>query len=384
MRGIKVLIISSYPIFPGTVIGGVEAVASALAPALASQQGIAQVIVACFHKDVPARQTRRLGDNLEVWYLPAQRRLSLPTRSCLEFLQVRRIARLKEPDVIHVQGIGSIGDLTTRLPHPAVVTIHGLVHVEARMASKGTPADRLRVWLVECMVQRVLRQARVAISTSGYDARSLKSFIHNRHMTIANPVAPEFFNTAGSPEGKTILFAGMLVRRKNIEGILHAMISVVHIVPDARLVIVGPTPDPIYRCEILDMVKNLRLEKSVTFRGLIDNYELVRELVQSSCLVLFSNEETSPTIVAQAMAVGRAVVASGVGGIPELVLEGKNGFLVSSKDEQTLAERLIMILESPVLSKHMGDQGRVIALERFEPVSVARQTIAAYRLAMES
>ena len=201
---------------------------------------------------------------------------------------------------------------------------------------------------------------------------------------ISNPVAPEFFASARAPEGNAILFAGMLVRRKNLGGTLHALDVVRQRVPEARLVIVGPTPDPIYQREIQDMVKMLHLENAITFRGLIENHELIHELTQCRCLVLFSNEETSPTIIAQAMAAQCPVVASGVGGIPELIMNGENGFLVPPGDEQTLADRLTTLLESPELCKYMGGRGREIALERFEPTSVARKTVEAYRLALDS
>lgn len=384
MDGLRVLLVGPYPYITGKVIGGVEAVVSTLAKALAMCPEIAQLTVLSFFNGSMPAKTEQITDKLQVIHLPGQRKLALPTRSYFNYLQAKQLKNTLKPHLVHGQGIGPIGDLSIRLDKLPVVTAHGLVHVEARMASKGTPTDRLRVWLAEGMVQRVLKHARVTISTSEYDALSLKSYIHCPHVTIANPVAPEFFIPADSPKGNTILFAGMLVRRKNIEGILHALVSVRQHVPEARLVVVGPTPDPIYQREIHEIVKTHHLEKAVIFRGLVENYELVRELAQSRCLVLFSQEETSPTIIAQAMAAGRAVVASKVGGIPELVMDGKNGFLVSSKDEQTLAKRLITLLESPELCKYMGDQGHAIALERFQPASVARQTIAAYRLALES
>lgn len=384
MRGLRILILGPYPLQPGRVLGGVESVTSTLAGVLSSLPEIENVtVLSMFHSPYHAK-TEKITDKLQVIHLPGQNKLALPTRAFMEFSRARQIVRMIKPDIVHGQGIGILGDIAIRLSQRPVITIHGLVHVEARMASGGTFRDRSRSWLVEQMVRRVLRRARLVISTTGYDARAVHKWIHGPHITIANPVPAELFKLASSQAtGGTILFAGTLVRRKNIEGLLRAFARVSERVPNARLVIVGPTPDPVYQREILEMVKTLHLGTTVVFRGLVENRELLSELIQSQCLVLFSHEETSPTIIAQAMAAGLPVVASGVGGIPEMISNGENGFLVNPGDEQNLSARLIELLQSPELCKRMGSQGHEFARERFEPVLVAQKTTAAYRSLLE-
>jgi glycosyltransferase involved in cell wall biosynthesis len=298
-------------------------------------------------------------------------------------LKVKRFCRDYRPDIIHGQGIGLPGDFATRLGAPSVVSVHGIVHREARMTLSASLPDRWRVRLAEGMSRRILRRARVVISTSAYDLHSLKDWVAGRHILIANPVDAAFFASGPViPEAQTILFAGMMIPRKNVTGLLRAFDKVRGRVPSTRLVIVGPTPEAEYADEVRALVRQLDLQDAVEFRGFLENPELVACLAQSRCLVLFSNEETSPTVIAQAMAMGKPIVATRVGGIPELALEGKGGFLVDAGDEASLSERLICVLTSDDLVREMGAYNRQAAVTRSSPDEVARRTIEAYRLAL--
>jgi glycosyltransferase involved in cell wall biosynthesis len=87
-------------------------------------------------------------------------------------------------------------------------------------------------------------------------------------------------------------------------------------------------------------------------------------------VVLFSLQETAPMAVLEAMASGKAVVCSRVGGIPELVQDGRTGFLVESRDVDGLARRLVQVLQDRELALMMGDQGRRLA-GRFRGETVA-------------
>ena len=76
----------------------------------------------------------------------------------------------------------------------------------------------------------------------------------------------------------------------------------------------------------------LGLSDSVDIIGLVDNDRLRREIAAARAVVLFSREETAPTIIAQAMAAGKPVVATRVGGVAEMVSDGETGFVVDSGD----------------------------------------------------
>ena len=383
--GLKILMIGDYPLEPGMVHGGIESVTSALVPALAAQDDIDNVAVLRFHTGEAPTDYRRAGPKVEVYYVRGQDRLRTITGSFLDVRKARKLVAELKPDVVHGQGIGWYGDIAAKCSPNSVVTVHGLPHVEIRLSARTTFRDKLRVKQIDALVRRVLRRAKVIISISKYDTQPLGRLVKGIPVSIANPTGLEFFALAPSrPSEPRLLFAGVLVPRKNLEGLLNAFAQVRQAVPGARLIMVGPHPDLDYAQNVQDRVTSLALGDSVDIVGFVDNDRLRQEIATARAVVLFSREETAPTIIAQAMAAGKPVVASRVGGVSEMVNDGESGFVVESEDETALAERMLTLLNDQDLCLRMGARGHELALRRFNPDAVARQTVEAYRIALNS
>jgi len=379
--------IGAYPLEPGMVHGGIESVTSALVSALAAQDDIDNVAVLRFHHGDASTDYRRVGPKVEVYYVRGQDRLRTITGSFLDVRKARKLVAEWKPDIVHGQEIGWSGDIAVKCSPNSVVTVHGLIHVEIRMSARTKFRDKLRVKPIDALVRRVLRRAKVVISISNYDTQELGRLIKGTPVSIANPTGLEFFALAPSrPSEPRLLFAGVLTPRKNVVGLLNAFAQVRQAVPEARLIMVGPPDpnDPDYAQTVRDRVTSLALGDSVDIVGFVDNDRLRHEIATARAVVLFSREETAPTIIAQAMAAGKPVVASRVGGVPEMVNDGESGFVVESEDETALAERMLTLLNDQDLCLWMGARGHELALCRFNPDAVARQTVEAYRIALNS
>ncbi|MFE3290957.1 glycosyltransferase family 4 protein [Rhodococcus sp. NPDC059234] len=381
--GLHVVMIGVYPLEPGVIVGGIESVTSTLVPALAAQDAIDKVTVIRFHHGETSRRYRRESEAVEVYLLRGQDRFRTITRSFRDVRRARRLIGELKPDIVHGQEIGWYGDIAARCSPNSVVTVHGLPHVEIGLSAQTRFRDRLRAKPVADMVKRVLREAKVVISISEYDRRELTGLVCGTRVSIPNPTAREFFALAPSgPTEPRLLFAGVLSPRKNPEGLLNAFAIALEEVPSARLVMVGPCPDGEYQRSITERAERLGLSGSLEFLGLVDNERLCEEIAKARAVVLFSREETAPTILAQAMAAGKPAVASRVGGVAEMVRDGESGFVVESGDEAGLAQRMVTVLADQDLCLQMGRRGHDIALSRFEPAAVASRTVDAYRLAL--
>lgn len=379
----KVCIISPFSHEPDLTAGGVEAVTAALVPALASLPEITEVNVVCFG---PAYQVgrRQLTENAAVWFLRGQKHFKLPTRAAFDLLQAWNFVRRHRPTVIHGQGIDFMGDLATGLTPASIVSAHGLVHVEAGARSGSSVRDRARVGLTTQMVVRVLERARVVISTSDYDSTALRGYVRGEQIAIPNPVSSLFLaDEWQEASGHVLLFAGVMQPRKNVQGLLRAFSKVARVFPEAKLLLAGPRPDKAYCQSVELLVSELGLRSRVEMLGFLSNAALASVVRNSAGVVLFSWEETSPTIIAQAMSSAKPVVASSVGGIPEMVHDGETGFLVSPGDEDNMARRLKELLGSRHLRREMGLRSNAIARHRFDARSVAVQTLTAYRHAID-
>jgi glycosyltransferase involved in cell wall biosynthesis len=129
-------------------------------------------------------------------------------------------------------------------------------------------------------------------------------------------------------------------------------------------------------------VQDLGLDDCVEIIDQVGNEGMRQLIADARVVVSFSRQENSPTILAQAMAAGKPVVASRVGGVPELVDDDETGFLVESCDEATFADRMVKLLVDQELSLRLGRRANEAATKRFTAAAVAEQTVAAYRTAL--
>jgi len=171
----------------------------------------------------------------------------------------------------------------------------------------------------------------------------------------------------------TILFIGRLVKDKDPMTLLAGLKQVAARAPRARFFMVGRGP---FAPKVAAYLKDHHLEARTT---LIPGASDIRPyLHQAWVLVLPSIREASPHVIIEAMAAGLPVVATRVGGIPELVVEGPagTGLLVPPRDPQALAAALVRVLEDEVLRRDMGERARERAAAYHAPQEMVRRTEA--------
>jgi glycosyltransferase involved in cell wall biosynthesis len=353
---LRILMFGPFPEDPDRVVGGVEAASWAIAQALSQSEAVEKVLAVYIGTRPIAG--RVYSDKLESRFVqvPFINGDSL-IRSWFAVQAVRKLVGEFKPHVVHGQGIGRAGDVMIQQGLPAVVTVHGMLHQEARV-SGGSLVNRLKAASLERVAAAVLAKAQVVISISEYDAKELGPMIKGRRVSIPNAVPDAFFEANSPiPAEPVVVFAGLMRERKNVLGLVNAFIRVREAIPDAKLVIAGPTYDEAYRDLVLARVREAGIEGAVSFLGHVSSAELIAAVKSGAALALFSREETLPTIIAQAMAVGRPVVAADVGGIKDMVAEGETGFLVPSEDEAALADRLIEVLTDKDMAARFGARG---------------------------
>ncbi len=133
---------------------------------------------------------------------------------------------------------------------------------------------------------------------------------------------------------------------------------------DFRIVLVG---DGELRAEIEDQIRSAGLGDRVEIAGWQDSKGVKKALARTRALVLASFGEGLPVVIMEAMAMGRPVVSSNVGGISELVLEGETGWLAPAGDSKRLAEAMRQALETPDEKlTEMGQRARHRMLQRHD------------------
>jgi glycosyltransferase involved in cell wall biosynthesis len=191
-----------------------------------------------------------------------------------------------------------------------------------------------------------------------------------RLTVIPNGVDPEYFRPADGPgDGPPrILCVARLVPDKDHETLLAAFALVAPEHPEAELWLVGDGPR---QQELQELAAQLLPPGRVKF---VTPREDVRPLLhRASLLALSSRTEALPNVVLEAMAAGLPVVATRVGGVPELVLPGQTGWLADPGDVPGLAAALGRVLADPESGRAMGRNGRLRALTEFSLETMARR-----------
>ncbi len=153
-----------------------------------------------------------------------------------------------------------------------------------------------------------------------------------------------------------------LFPRKGYEYLIEALADIQQVIPHIHCLIIGEGDDR-YRNRLLEMVEEKKLKENVTFTGFQQN--VLAYISAMDVFVLPSIMEGFGIVLLEAMSMGKPIVATTVGGIPEVVEDRVTGFLVPPKNSSALAQRIIDLLEDPQIREKLGLAGRARALERF-------------------
>ncbi len=176
------------------------------------------------------------------------------------------------------------------------------------------------------------------------------------------------------PEAPVIGTVAMLVPVKRIDVMIAAMETVVRALPEVLLLIVG---DGGLRTALQERATTPSLSGRIRFLGLRD--DVPNLLPAFDVFALSSDDEGYPTSLIEAMAAGRPVVATDVGGVSEVARHGESGLLVPRRDPDRLADALLSLLNAPDRARAMGLRGRQTAQERFDVRRMVERVDALYQ-----
>lgn len=179
---------------------------------------------------------------------------------------------------------------------------------------------------------------------------------------------------AGNGARLSIVGVGSLVPVKRWERLVRAAAALKQRGVDCLIRIAG---DGELREVLEQQARNLRVADSIEFIGYTD--DIPELLAGARFLVHTSDSEGSPNVVLEAMACGRAVVATDAGDIPSLVDNGKTGFVVPRGDDETLVGRMMSLIVDDGLCRRMGEAGRAKVERQFGLGRFVADTLAAYR-----
>ena len=374
---LKVALATAFPQDPKRPRGGVEAVSVNLARALAGLPSL-QIHVVTLDRDCSSGAVSE-WEGATIHRLPATGGpLLLNAKGCYRRLVQQYVSQLK-PDVVHAHD--TYGIMVKGLNVPRVFTVHGFIHEDTLYAGGRFAWLRSKLWK-RIEISAWADQPHI-ISISPYVRERLRGIAKGVVHDIENPIAAECFAVRHDEQPGAIFCAAGVCERKNTLGLVRAFAFLSRENPAARLRWAGPVVDAGYERNVRQSIEEHGLTGKVTLLGPVSSEQIRAELAKAAVFALVSFEEGAPMGVAEAMAAGVPVVTSNRCGMPYMVRDGENGFLVDPNDPAGIAGRIGEILGDKTLRASMGKRSAEVALDLFHPAPVAMRTYAVYRQAFK-
>lgn len=356
--------------------GGVAAATTYLSQALVKRPDIELAGVRLAGRAVTRGAAENLGWPVANFELG---RFGVSTMFYAQRRRFQSLLRRYRPDLIHAQGADVSGYLAVRSGYPTVVTIHGILAECAKLRSSliWRLREKAQAWMTE---EFVIERAKNIIAISPYVSRYYASRLKANVFDVPNAIAPSYFGLIRRPEPGRILFAGRISTGKGLTDLVQAIARRPEIAD--QVLLAGAAADGEYVSELKSLIARSVRGDRIKLLGLLDEQALLEEMARASILVLPSYQETAPMVIQQAMAARLPVVATRVGGVPDLIEHEVSGLLFDPGDVDELARLLLRMREDPGLGERLAAAAHRTATESFESDRVAEATVAAYREAL--
>lgn len=261
-----------------------------------------------------------------------------------------RVIEKISPDIVHAQSLG--------IGVPALLS-KNLLKIPYVVWGQGSDVY-LPDWFTKLTSKTIIKNANSVIALTEDMKRAMQA-IYNRDITIVpNGIDLKEYiselpvqNVEGAE--KRILFVGRLHPVKGVQYLLGAMKMVHQELPEAKLILVGDGEE---REHLENLTDSLGIRGCVEFAGRVPHERVKDYMNQAEVFVLSSLSEGFPVTILEAMACGLPVVATRVGGVPDIIKNGTNGYLVDTMNQEQIAEALLNLLQDKQLRKDISENNR--------------------------
>jgi len=291
--------------------------------------------------------------------------------------RLKKIIRDEKIDILHTQGrrhaffsfllgekTGLIKVLTRHIPfydqfHPNMKKLIYNLFDRCSLKSVDAIVTVAKYGKKRIVETRDINPKKIRVIYNGID---VKTFDPNR--IDSSQLINEF---SISPKTKIVTTIASLIERKGHKFLLQAAIDILKKFPNTLFLFVG---DGYYKSTLKQIVEKAGIKKNVIFAGF--RKDIQRILRITDVMVLPSLSEGFPDVILEAMAMKKPVVATRIAGIPEMIDDGGNGFLVPPGDVEKLKSRIMELLGNKKFANLMGERGREKVIDKFNSKRMAK------------
>jgi glycosyltransferase involved in cell wall biosynthesis len=346
---------------------------AALLQGLAMFPDIEVHVVACIRQPVQSPEKIAPNTFFHSLVVPKTGWMKTLFQGCVR--AARKKIRDIRPDIVHGQGTEADCSLSAIFSgFPNVLTLHGNMRLIAALNQEKPLSYN---WIAARLEGFVLPRTNGVVCITNYTRNAVQS-LAPRTWVVPNGVDKSFFDAQAAPDESAPpvgLCVGTICPRKNQNDFIRALDPLAKEREFKIIFASEPATGP-YGEEFQRLVRERPWCEHV---GFLNRQELRTRLAGATFVVLPTREDNCPMVVLEGMAAGVPVVASKVGGVPDLFVDGKTGVFCDPERPESFREGVEKLLVNRFWARELAENARAEALGRFHPQVVARRHLEIYR-----
>ncbi len=336
-------------------------------------------VVMLRHRIAEGMSFQRNGMTFHVLKAPPWMRLA--SLFLVDTILIQRLCRQINPDLIHAWGMEkAAGMIAHRLGYPHLMTVQGLY---------GWYKEKIPLPIYDRFIERFERRMLQKLPVVTTESNFAVKFLNERYPGLRVVQAEHAPNRAFSgvvrqPDTSPLHFitVGSLGFRKGTDLLFKSLNQLTPQIAFKLTILTNPAPQYL---ETLRSTVSEHFWKRIEFKYQLLPHEVASELATPTMLLLPTRVDTSPNAVKEAVVAGVPVISSNIGGIPDYVFPGKNGFLGSPGDEAEFIEAIRQACSHPLFSKGRVDPAtHAQTRDYLSPERMARNFLEAYKAALQA
>lgn len=291
-------------------------------------------------------------------------------------LRLRQVIRKNRPDIVHVhsrRGADLWSPLAAWRTRSCLILTRRVDNPELPWLARFKYRHYRRV----ITISEAIRQVMLNEGIPAHKLVCVHSAVDTQHNTIGCQKKWFLSQFSLQPDHQVIGVIAQLIARKGHHHLIKAIPAIVRRHPNTVFLFLGQGP---LRAKLRNLCYRQKIEKYVYFAGF--RPDLKKILGCLDIVVHPAEMEGLGVALLQSAAAGLPIVATRVGGIPEVVQDGKNGYLVDVGDIQALSERILQLLQDPLKARSLGEAGRHMVCAKFSIAAMVAANLTVYRNAL--
>jgi len=328
---------------------------------------------------------------IKLTIIPHMRREINFFRDLLAFIELYLLIKKGKYTIIHTHSskAGILGRLAARIAGVKIIihSVHGLPFFEYQNGFLNYVyilCERFAALFTDRLISVCDAMARKAIAAGVakedkfrtiYSGMELEHY-YNSDVSIAEKQKELNLD----PDVPVVGNISRLFEFKGHNYLLEAASRVVEVFPEAKFLLVG---DGILRDRLIRQAEDLKIRDNIVFTGLVERKEIPKLISVMDVVVHTSLREGLPRVLTEALAMAKPVIAFEIDGMPEIIKDGENGYLIPPKDSIKLADSIIHLLKDKEKARRMGKAGRGMVNPAFELEVMVERISDVYKESIE-